>query len=117
MSSLYSIIDLAQLGLSLERLSVKVAAENIANANNAGYIPKQVERASFLEAIASGDRPLAGGDLKLDGEWTVENPSMDIRLDNEVFDLSRSELRYQALAEMSRAKFSLMELAMGVKGK
>lgn len=117
MSTLYSIIDLAQLGLSLERLSVKVAAENIANANNAGYIPKQVERASFLEAIASGNRVLAGSELKLDSEWIVENPSVDIRLDEEVFDLSTSELRYQALTEMLRAKFSLMELAMGVKGK
>jgi flagellar basal body rod protein FlgB len=117
MSSLYSVIDLAQLGLGFERLSIKVAAENIANVNNASYIPKQVVRASFLEAIASDDRAFAVVDSTSDSEWIVENPSVDIRLDDEVFDLSTSEMRYQALAEMLRAKFSLMELAMGVKGK
>lgn len=118
MSGLYSVIDLAQIGLAFERLSVKVSAENIASANVAGYTAKQIDRASFVESL--GSEILRGRDYNeasFTSRWVVENSQKEIRLDEEVFSLSTSELRYQALAQMVKAKFSLIDLAMGVKGR
>lgn len=121
MDNIYSVLELARVALNAERLQVSVAAENIANVNNAGYIPKSVNKTSFADLLANmkaGDQSTIYLDPTNElGNLVEENPAKRIHLDKEVFEITNSEMRYQAIAQMIKSKFGLIELVIGGKGK
>lgn len=117
MDGIFSIVDLAHLGLSIEKLKVGVAAENIANVHNVNYSQKVVNGEEF-QSLLQSDSVFRqdGGLLKEDINSAVySNNHSSINLDDEVLSVTNAELRYQAIAQMIQKKFGLIELSMGVK--
>jgi flagellar basal body rod protein FlgB len=121
MENIFAIIDLAKTALSLERTQVSVASENIANISNTGYIAKSVNKNAFLELLqsTSSTDAVSGDEInELDSHRFIsEVPTKEIRLDQEVLDISNAEMRYQAIAQMIKGKFGLLELTIGGKNK
>lgn len=119
MENVYGVIDLAKLALNIERTQVSVASENIANINNAGYVAKSVNKSEFLNLLQSSNFPETAFNSEMNeienAQFVTENPLKQIRLDQEVFDISNAEMRYQAIAQMIKEKFGLIELTVGGK--
>jgi len=118
MDGIFSVVDLAHLGLSLEKLNVGVAAANIANVHNATYSPKIINKLEF-QSLLEGDLPLqhegaslSAGDIDV---LITSEEGVAINLDNEVLSVTNAEMRYQAIAQMIQKKFGILELSMGVK--
>lgn len=107
MNSIYSIIDSAQSGLSVESLKAYVATQNIANVNTEGYVKKAANFNSFSDALNKSEITPS--------ENLVELPGASISLDSEVIAMTDAGLRYQVIAEMIQKKFGLIELAYGAK--
>jgi flagellar basal body rod protein FlgB len=121
MNNIHSVIDLAQLALGLQKVVVSVAAENIANVNNAQYLTKAVNGTAFLAILE--EQRYTGGPLSsesmdvMKSELIAEEIGKEIRLDEEVFNISNAELRYQAISQMISGQLGLLEIATGGKGK
>lgn len=118
MESLFSIIDIGRLGLSIEKFKVNVASENIANVNNASYISKKInfdQLLAFLDDASSQDmsRPIEIPESSL----VSDNSDVRTSLDQEVISLTDSEVRYQVVAQSIQKQFGLMDLVIGGKGK
>lgn len=116
MDNIFSIVDLGHLGLSLERLKVGVAAENIANVHNVNYLSKGVNRQEF-QSLLRGEEVFRheNGLTEADIERVIQVDGKSINLDSEVLSVTDAEIRYQAIAQMIQKKFGLLELSMGVK--
>lgn len=121
MESIYPVLDAARIGLDMERLKASVAAENISNMNNPGYIPKTVSNVSFLDLLGKIESSTANNSYSSytsQLEYLVEeSPDKKIYLDKEVFEISNAEMRYQVLAQGIKAKFGIIELAIGGRSK
>jgi flagellar basal body rod protein FlgB len=121
MENIFAIIDIAKTALSLERTQVSVASENIANISSPGYIAKSVNKTAFLELLQSTNAADAMQDVDMveldSNRFISEDPTKEIRLDREVLDISNAEMRYQAIAQMIKAKLGLLELTIGGKNK
>jgi|GEM_PF-5610415 len=117
MENVHGILDLAKLALSTERIKVEAASENIANINTTGYIAKSVNNSGFLNLVEQFNfSEMAFDSNEIVSDFLVtEDNTKKIRLDQEVFDISNAEMRYQAIAQMIKEKFGLIELTMGVK--
>lgn len=118
MESLFSIVDIGRLGLSIEKLKVNVASENIANVNNINYTSKKINFDQLLTVLEGSNsldvsRPIEISDSGL----AYEDPDMRTSLDQEVISLADSEVRYQVIAQSIQKKFGLMDLVIGGKGK
>jgi flagellar basal-body rod protein FlgB len=121
MENIFAIIDLAKTALNLERTQVSVASENIANINTAGYVSKSVNKAAFLDLLQSTGSSDTTSDTSMSElgamGFVSEDPTKEIRLDQEVLDISNAEMKYQAIAQMIKGKFGLLELTIGGKNK
>ncbi|GGY84952.1 hypothetical protein GCM10011613_32540 [Cellvibrio zantedeschiae] len=113
MTSIYSIIDSAQYGLSVESVKAYVATQNIANANSHGYVAKSAHFDSLVKADLG-----SSGTSTLDdeiSEHVVDATAKKISLDSEVVAASDAGLRYQVIADVIQKKFGLLELVYGGK--
>lgn len=113
MDNIYSVIDLAKLGLDIEKLKVKVAAENIANVSNPTYIRQDVD----FEKIISAVNAVRSGDVvdsdALDSMRMPDKMAGNIvNLDQEVLNITDSEMRFKVIAQAVQKKIGLFELAM-----
>lgn len=115
MSSVYSVIDAAQYGLSVENVKAYVASQNIANVNTPGYIAKTVDANELYSPDGSQSfQDLLGeaGDLS---SQIKEAPGKKISLDTEVVAASDAGLRYQVIAQIIQKKFGMLDLVYGAK--
>lgn len=113
MENIYSVIDMGKLGLDIERLKVKVSAENIANVSNSGYVRHVVDFEKILSAFEDVESGSSIDENSVD-TMKVRDDSYGsaIKLDQEVVDITNAEMRYKAIAQMVQKKFGLLELAM-----
>lgn len=113
MENIYSVIDMGKLGLDIERLKVKVSAENIANVNNSAYTRQAIDFEKILTAfddVASGSS--IDGDSLEAMSISRQSSGGAINLDREVVDITNAEMRYKSIAQIVQKKFGLLELAM-----
>ncbi len=116
MDNIFSIVDLGHVGLSLERLRVSVAAENIANVHNLDYVSKEINKQEFKSLLSSDAVSWDNhAEFKEEIGNVIDVDGKPINLDGEVLNVSDAEIRYQAIAQMIQKKFGLLELSMGVK--
>lgn len=114
MDNIYSVIDVGKLGLDIERMKVKVSAENIANVANETFVKQKVDFVKILQAF---DDALSGESVDSNSiEKIRSNESASvgeaINLDQEIVDINNAEMRYKVIAQVIQKKFGLLELAM-----
>jgi len=99
-------------------------SDNLANADTPGYVRKDVDFHSALQAALAGDStatpsateasldnlgfnatPDASGAMRLDGN------SIDV--DKESSELSQNALEYQSLEQVARSRIEILQSAMG----
>lgn len=117
MTSIYSIIDSAQYGLSVESIKAYVATQNIANVNTPGYVAKATNFNSLFKANISehlGSQETITLDDEI-SEHIMDAPGKTISLDSEVVAASDAGLRYQVMADIIQKKFGLLDLVYGGK--
>ena len=109
---------LTLVGKALDAATLRQAAhaQNIANANVAGYAPSSVR---FEEQLATVRESLAGRQAVRQSELDFLLPSVTtasvgrkVELDMEVSALARNSLHYQALVKALDRELSLMSLAV-----
>lgn len=113
-------LTIAKLGLALDvsALRHKAIASNIANADAAGYIPKEVSFADQMKAIQALDvqshpLPSFGGlDSLVKARVIDGNRSPSISLDGEVVDMAQNAVHYQALLKGLNKQFSILASAI-----
>lgn len=118
MTNLYSLLDVGALTLSAYKMQANVAAENIANANKHGYIPKAVEAERFRELmeglVGNEGSKVNSQDIQQQVlEITQESNSLEIRLDDEIYLLNKAKGRYEVVAQVLKTKLSMIEAAIG----
>jgi flagellar basal body rod protein FlgB len=117
MDNLFSIIDLAKVGLMAERAKVEVSAANIANIHNPQFEAKEVNFEKLLMEMEIAERSSAD-EFTIDSNSIVDNKTGgEINLDQEVSHMTDAELRYQTIAQAIQKKFGLMDLIIGGKNK
>jgi flagellar basal body rod protein FlgB len=117
MDNLFSIIDLAKIGLMAEKAKVEVSSYNIANIHNPQFERKEVNFEKLLMEIEIAEKSNSD-------EFTIDRNSIvddkvngEINLDQEIARMADAELRYQAIAQSIQKKFGLMDLIIGGKNK
>ena len=121
MDNLFSIIDIAKVGLMAERAKVEVSASNIANIHNPQFEAKEVNFEKLLMEMEIAERSSSD---ELSSQFTIDSNSIvdnktggEINLDQEVSHMTDAELRYQTIAQAIQKKFGLMDLIIGGKNK
>lgn len=118
------VFDTTQLGLeqaiSGAALRQRAIANNIANANTAGYKRVDVDFHSALDQALSAPDPKAK--LKsLAFETTTDTSSStradgnNVDIDAEMANLSQNSLEYQSLVQVARARMQMLQIAMGTR--
>lgn len=120
MPSVHSILDIGSLTLSAYKFQATVSAENIANVNKAGYIPKTISQEAFKNMLseAVSDHKVLADKSGMENnfeELVFNHPNKEIRLDDEVLLLSRAKGKYEAVAQMLNSKISMFDIALGKK--
>jgi flagellar basal-body rod protein FlgB len=118
------LFDTTQLGLeqalSGAALRQRALANNIANANTAGYKRSDVDFHSTLAQVLGSP----GADEKLKGiTFTAETDTTsstradgnNVDIDSEMANLSQNSLEYQSLVTVARARLSMLQIAMGTR--
>ena len=120
MDNLFSVIEVAKVGLMLEKAKVEVSTMNIASIHNPSYQAKEI---NFEKMIAEIDS-LNNSEDKSNSQFVIDVEAIsddkvdrEINLDQEVSRLTDAELRYQTLAQVIQKKFGLMDLIIGGKNK
>lgn len=108
--------------LDLESLRANVASRNIANANVAGYAPKEVDFQSQLvdlqqdlgqpEALGEAVEKFRQQDFTLRAEPSSSLLGAGVNLDGEVATLTVANTQYETLVESLNRHFGLMSLAI-----
>ncbi len=121
MDNLFSIIDIAKIGLMAERAKVEVSGFNIANIHNPQFQGKEVNFEKLLAEMEIAERSSTD---ELKTQFTIDKNSIvddkisgEINLDQEVARMTDAELRYQTIAQTIQKKFGLMDLVIGGKNK
>lgn len=118
------LFDTTQLGLeqalSGAALRQRALANNIANANTAGYKRSDVDFHSTLAQVLGSP----GAAEKLKGiTFTAETDTTsstradgnNVDIDSEMANLSQNSLEYQSLVTVARARLSMLQIAMGTR--
>ena len=118
------LFDTTQLGLeqalSGASLRQRAIANNIANANTAGYKRSDVDFHSALaEALGAPDArsKLSGLSFKteLDTSSTTRADGSNVDIDQEMANLSQNSLEYQSLVTVARVRMAMLQVAMGTR--
>ena len=118
------LFDTTQLGLeqALEgaTLRQRALANNIANANTAGYKRTDVDFHSALaQAFGSADPGKSLGQVtfspQTDTSTSTRADGNNVDMDAEMASLSENSLEYQALIAVSRARLTMLQIAMGTR--
>ena len=118
------LFDTTQLGLeqalSGAALRQRAIANNIANANTAGYKRTDVDfHAALAEALASPDAPSKLKSLSFqtqtDSSSATRADGNNVDIDQEMANLSQTSLEYQSLVTVARARLSMLQIAMGTR--
>jgi flagellar basal-body rod protein FlgB len=121
MDNLFSIIDLAKVGLMAERAKVEVSSSNISNIHNPQFQGKEVNFEKLLTEMESAEKNTTDelqAQLTIDVNSIVDDKvSGEINLGQEVARMTDAELRYQTIAQTIQKKFGLMDLIIGGKNK
>lgn len=119
------LFDTTQLGLeqaiSGAALRQRAIANNIANANTAGYKRVDVDFHSALQDALSG--PDAKGALEkglglspqTDNATASRADGNNVDIDTEMANLSQNALEYQSLVQVARARLTMLQIAMNVR--
>lgn len=118
------LFDTTQLGLEQAlagaTLRQRAIANNIANANTAGYKRTDVD---FHSALAQAlDAPDAADRLKnisfstqTDSASSTRADGNNVDIDTEMANLSQNSLEYQSLVTVARARLTMLQIAMGTR--
>ena len=118
------LFDTTQLGLeqalSGAALRQRAIANNIANANTAGFKRSDVDFHSALaEALGAPDAQskLEGLSFKTETDTSsaTRADGNNVDIDQEMANLSQTSLEYQSLVTVSRARLSMLQIAMGTR--
>jgi flagellar basal-body rod protein FlgB len=114
----------------------KVLAQNIANANTPGYVPKDLKKVSFtahldqknatgalqMQATQSGHMSGAGGqvsnyEIKIqDSEFGISAPDGNaVNLEDELIKMSETQLDYATATSLYRKHVGMIKTALGRK--
>jgi flagellar basal body rod protein FlgB len=122
MSSSGIVIDLASWAMRLEQTRAQSASYNIATANVSGSRPLRVDFAAQLKAVheAVALPNASSEDLAsvLRQDFALESQPFGataVALDEEVANLTESEIRYKTLAEALSRQFALLTLSASGK--
>jgi flagellar basal-body rod protein FlgB len=118
------VFDTTQLGLeqaiSGAALRQRAIANNIANANTAGYKRVDVDFHSALnEALAAPDPKAKLHGLTFGTTTDTSTASRadgnNVDIDAEMARLSQNSLEYQSLVQVARARMQMLQIAMGTR--
>ena len=118
------LFDTTQLGLeqalSGASLRQRAIANNIANANTAGFKRSDVDFHSALSAaLAAPDAQskLEGLSFKTETDTSsaTRADGNNVDIDQEMANLSQTSLEYQSLVAVSRARLTMLQIAMGTR--
>ena len=118
------LFDTTQLGLeqalSGAALRQRAIANNIANANTAGFKRSDVDFHSALaEALGAPDAQssLKGLSFKTetDSSSAMRADGNNVDIDQEMANLSQTSLEYQSLVTVARARLAMLQIAMGTR--
>ena len=118
------LFDTTQLGLeqalSGAALRQRAIANNIANANTAGYKRSDVDFHSALAgALGAPDAQskLRGLFFKpeTDTSSATRADGNNVDIDQELANLSQTSLEYQSLVTVARARMAMLQIAMGTR--
>ncbi len=118
------LFDTTQLGLeqalSGASLRQRAIANNIANANTAGYKRSDVDFHSALAgALGAPDAQsrLRGLSFKTETDTSsaTRADGNNVDIDQELANLSQTSLEYQSLVTVARARLAMLQIAMGTR--
>lgn len=118
------LFDTTQLGLeaalSGSALRQKAIANNIANANTAGYKRQDVDfHAALQVAMDAPDAQTRVAGLQFSPQTDSSTSSRldgnNVDIDAEMASLSENSLEYNALVQVSRARLTMLQIAMGTR--
>lgn len=106
-----SIVAKAALDAAVARHDV--IANNIANANTPGYLPKAFRFDDYMAAVRA---ELSGGDAHVptprDSQWLQTLTGQSVQLDMEMVGLSENVVRYQALLGALDKRGAILKMAI-----
>jgi len=115
----------------------KVLAQNIANANTPGYVPKDLKKVSFkaqldqttksgnLQMQVSDSRHMSGSSTsgghyeikEQDANFGISTPDGNaVNLEDELIKMSETQMDYAAAVNLYRKHVGMMKTAIGRKG-
>ena len=112
----FDTVTLRLLSLSLDAAALKqqVVANNIANINSVGYIPKTVTFEQYLQEAATANNAdkVELSDSQMDdikqkfeaGEFVEDADADKVELDSEMVELTQNVIRYQSLIHVMKAR-------------
>jgi flagellar basal-body rod protein FlgB len=118
------VFDTTQLGLeqaiSGAALRQRAIANNIANANTAGYKRVDVDFHAALDQALSAPDPKAQlkkltFDTTTDTSTSTRADGNNVDIDAEMANLSQNSLEYQSLVQVARARMQMLQIAMGTR--
>lgn len=118
------LFDTTQLGLeqalSGASLRQRAIANNIANANTAGFKRSDVDFHSALAgALGAPDAQsrLRGLSFKTETDTSsaTRADGNNVDIDQELANLSQTSLEYQSLVTVARARLAMLQIAMGTR--
>jgi len=118
------LFDTTQLGLeqalSGAQLRQRAIANNIANANTAGYKRSDVDFHSALaQALGAPDAQSKLKQLSFKTETDTSSATRadgnNVDIDQEMANLSETSLEYQSLVVVTRARMQMLQIAMGTR--
>ena len=101
-------------------LRQRAIANNIANANTAGYKRSDVDFHSALaEALGAPDAKSSlkglSFQLRTDDSSSTRADGNNVDIDQEMANLSETALEYQSLVMVTRARMQMLQIAMGTR--
>lgn len=121
MDNIFSIINLAKIGLTVEKAKAEVSSHNIANIHKSGVEAREVNFEKLLTAMQEAEKSVfadSSSPASIDTDGFVDKKANGkVNLDQEVSRLTDAEMRYQVIAQTIQKKFGLMDLVIGGKSK
>src|SRR4051794_8050057 len=115
---LFDITDLVlQRGLQGAGMRQQLLANNLANANTAGFKRSDVDFHSTLAAALDTDSPSAVDRLafqpQTDTQSTMRADGNNVDVDEENSNLTENAVEYEALLTVARSRMQMLKTAMG----
>ncbi|BBB62251.1 flagellar basal body rod protein FlgB [Undibacterium sp. KW1] len=115
-------VTTATVGLALDAATLRhqAIANNIANVNTEGYVPVQINFASYMEQLEQLSAPTQGkgsqkhsiGQLELEPVFDVNGNPAKVSLDTEVAAMAHNTVQYQALIKALNRHYAIMSSAV-----